>query len=79
MYTVPYGKGTIRFSLPEAGHVTLKVYNVLGDEVATLVNETIRVGVHQVEWTADNVPSGVYLYRLTTGASTVTRRMTLIK
>jgi photosystem II stability/assembly factor-like uncharacterized protein len=79
-YPNPFNPSTmIRFSVPQTGFVTLKVYNVLGDEVAGLVQEVVRAGVHEVEWNAANAPSGIYLYRLTAGSSTVTRRMALVK
>ncbi|MFA4936801.1 MAG: T9SS type A sorting domain-containing protein [Patescibacteria group bacterium] len=59
--------------------VTLKVYNLLGQEVATLVNETKEQGKHSVEWNAGNNPSGMYFYRLTAGSYCETKKMVLIK
>jgi flagellar hook assembly protein FlgD len=59
--------------------VTLKVYNVLGDVVATLVQEVVHAGVHEVQWNAESVPSGVYLFRVQSGTTTITRRMILLK
>jgi hypothetical protein len=60
-------------------HVTLKVYDVLGREVATLVNQTMEAGAHTVQWDASASPSGVYFYRLKTSASTITKKMLLIR
>ncbi len=75
---------TVRFSLPRTEHVTLDIYNVQGQIVRTLVNETRSAGEHKVEWdaTSDNgerVASGIYFYRLTAGDYTVSRKMTLLK
>jgi hypothetical protein len=50
--------------MPHAAHVTLKVYNTLGQEVATLVNETKPAGVYTVQFDAGGLASGVYFYRL---------------
>lgn len=55
---------TIRYNLPEAGLVTLRLFNVLGQEVALLVNNNQGAGQHEVTFIADNLPSGLYLYRL---------------
>jgi hypothetical protein len=67
----PFNPNTvIEYSLPEAAHVVLIVYNVLGEEVITLVNETQDVGYKAVRFDASNLPSGIYLYKLTAGTST---------
>ena len=70
---------TIRFSVPLTEYATLKVYNVLGDVVATLVQEVVHAGAHEVQCNAENLPSGVYLFRVQAGATTLTRRMVLLK
>ncbi|MCZ7615741.1 MAG: T9SS type A sorting domain-containing protein [Ignavibacteriaceae bacterium] len=57
----------ISYRLPVIGFVTLKVYDVLGREVATLVNEEKPAGEYEIEFDGSNLPSGVYLYRLTAG------------
>ncbi len=59
--------------------VTLRVFDVLGREITTLVNEVKEPGNHSVEWDASGQPSGVYLYRLTTGATTLTKKMLLVR
>jgi len=70
---------TIRFDLPEAVHVRLVVYDVMGREVARLVDGTMQAGQHRARWDASGLPSGVYLYRLTAGAFTETKAMILLK
>ena len=64
-YPNPFNPSTtIQYSVAEQGHVSLKVYNVLGVEVASLVNEQKGAGTFSVKWNASGVPSGMYLYRL---------------
>jgi hypothetical protein len=64
-YPNPFNPSTnIRFSLAQTGHVSLKVYNVLGVEVASLVNEQKDAGTFSMNWNAAGLPSGMYLYRL---------------
>jgi hypothetical protein len=64
-YPNPFNPSTsIRFSVAQSGHVSLKVYNVLGVEVASLVNEQKGAGTFSVKWNAGGLPSGMYLYRL---------------
>jgi hypothetical protein len=59
--------------------VNLKVFNVLGKEVATLVNEVKQPGEYTVQWNAEGVPSGIYFYRLTAGSYINTKKLVLIK
>lgn len=69
----------IRFTLQEAGFTTLKVYDVLGREVATLVNERKSPGTYEVNFNASSLPSGVYFYRLQTGNFTDVKKMVVEK
>jgi hypothetical protein len=84
-YPNPFNSTTrIEFVLPEPGNVTFKVFNVLGQQVATLVNHYMRAGHHTVTWAGtDNrgkrVASGIYLYRLTTAYYSETKKMLLLK
>jgi hypothetical protein len=70
---------TIRFNLPRQGSASLKVYNVLGQEVAILVDGHLRAGEHQVQWTADKVASGTYLIRLSFEDYSKTQKVVLLK
>ncbi|MGH7602214.1 MAG: FlgD immunoglobulin-like domain containing protein, partial [bacterium] len=74
----------IRFQLPEASHVAIKIFSSMGEEIRTLLDGEFAAGVHAVRWNAQNnrgekVSSGVYFYRLVTPNFTATRRMFLAK
>jgi N-acetylneuraminic acid mutarotase len=70
---------TIGFSVPRFSYVTLKVFGLLGDEVATLASQNLAVGSYRVDWNAKGVASGVYLYRLVAGSFVETKKLLLIK
>ena len=79
-YPNPFNPSTvIRYSLPKESHVRLAVYNVLGQLVATLVDESEQAGYREVALNGNNLPSGLYFYRLTAGTFSETRKMLLIK
>ncbi|HLF13577.1 MAG TPA: T9SS type A sorting domain-containing protein [Bacteroidota bacterium] len=79
-YPNPFNSTTvIRYELPKASHVSLKVFNVLGQEVAVLVEEMQETGFKSVEWDASKLPSGVYFYRLQTKDFVNTKKLLLIK
>ena len=79
-YPNPFNPGTtIQFSLPHTSFVTLKVYNILGEEVSTLVAEKLSAGNYHVEWDASGFVSGVYYYRLKTEQFVETRKLILLK
>ena len=69
---------TIRYSIPKQSFVTLKVYNILGQEVATLVNAVRKAGSYSIVFNASTIPSGVYVYTLATDEFVSTKKMTLI-
>ena len=70
---------TIRFELPRASQVSLKVYNVLGQEVVTLVDEEKPAGIYDVQFSAMSLSSGMYLYRLRAGDFVATKRLMLLR
>jgi hypothetical protein len=80
-YPNPFNPSTqITFSVPEAQGVTLDVYNMLGQHVATLANnEMVSAGSHAYNFDASQLSSGVYLYKLSTANQSVVKKMTLIK
>lgn len=79
-YPNPFNPTTkIQFSLPKASQVKLVVYNVLGQQIAELVNDFKSAGTYNVNWNASNLSSGIYLYRLEAGNQIITKKMTLLK
>lgn len=70
---------TIEFALPQSSFVTLKIYNLLGEEIATLIAEKREAGIHQFHWDATGLESGVYFYRLDTEKFVQTRKILLLK
>ena len=70
---------TIKYDLPVDSRVSLKVYNILGQEVATLVNQEQNAGTKSISWNAANAASGVYFYRLDAGHFTSVRKLLLLK
>jgi hypothetical protein len=70
---------TIRYRLPRAAHVTLRVYDAAGGTVALLVDGARPAGQHEATFDAAGLPSGAYLYRLDAGPVTITRTMTVVK
>lgn len=79
-YPNPFNPSSnIRFGLPESGEVRLDVYNMLGQRVATLVNQKMQAGWHSVTFDASGLSSGTYIYRITSGDFVQTKKMMLIK
>jgi choice-of-anchor A domain-containing protein/uncharacterized repeat protein (TIGR01451 family) len=79
-YPNPFNPSTtINFSLPANGRVSLKIYNSLGQEVRTLVNEERQAGNYSISFSANNLPSGIYFYTLRTGNFTMTKKMLFLK
>jgi hypothetical protein len=70
---------TIEFAIPRPLHVVLKVYNVLGEEVATLLSDNLGPGPHKIRWDATGLPSGVYFCRLLAAETDETRMLMLLK
>jgi hypothetical protein len=79
-YPNPFNPATtIRFSLPDARQVHLRVFDMLGRHITTLAEGVLQAGQHEVEFDADNLSSGLYLYRLDAGGTSQTRTMMLVK
>ncbi len=79
-YPNPFNPTTsIKFSVPKAVNVSLKIFDVLGKEVATLVNEVKQPGFHTADFNASNLASGIYFYRIDAGEFTAVKKMMLIK
>jgi len=79
-YPNPFNPSTtITFSLPKSAFVTLKIHNLLGEEVATLVAEERAAGIHKFSWDVGGLASGVYLYRLEAGEFVQTKKLILMR
>lgn len=79
-YPNPFNPSTtISFELKQAGLTTLKVFNMLGQEVSSLINKNLGKGNYSISFNASNLPSGVYMYQLTSSSVSMTKRMLLIK
>jgi len=79
-YPNPFNPGTtIKFQIPNSNYVTLKVYNLAGQEIATLVQRNLEAGVHTAQFNVSNLSSGVYYYRLQTPGFTQVRKMMIVK
>ncbi len=79
-YPNPFNPSTtIPFTLQHPGHVTLKVFNVLGEEISTLVDDSFPAGNQTITWNAAYMPSGVYIYRLAVDGQVLSKHMTLMK
>jgi hypothetical protein len=79
-YPNPFNPSTrIKFQVPSSGFMSLKMYDVLGREVATLVNEELKAGSHEATFDATGLASGVYYYQLRAGEFTQTKRLLLLR
>ena len=79
-YPNPFNPSTkISYALPSKGFVTLKVYDVIGNEVASLVNQEQEEGEHNISFDASNLSSGIYFYKITAGNFVKTMKMILLR
>lgn len=79
-YPNPFNPATnFGFQIANPGFVKLAIYDALGNEVQVLVSEELRAGIYKIHWKADDLPSGVYFYKLSSGTFEETRRMVLLK
>jgi flagellar hook assembly protein FlgD len=84
-YPNPFNPSTtIRFSIPKQGKASLKIYNILGQEVETVVDDVLPAGSHSIRWEGTSnsnrqVATGVYFYRLESGGFVATRKLLLLR
>jgi len=79
-YPNPFNpSSTISYSVPEIVFVSIRVYDVLGNQVAILVNEEKPIGIYEIEFDATKLPSGIYFYKLQAGSFVETKKMVLMK
>lgn len=79
-YPNPFNPGTtFRYSIPTQSKVVIKVYDILGNEITTLMDEEKSVGTYEITWNAASLPSGVYFYQLKAGSFVSTKKMILIR
>ena len=79
-YPNPFNSTTkITYSIPQTSNVVIKVFDILGNEIETLVSEEKQTGTYEITWYAEGLPSGVYFYRLQAGSFVETKKMILLK
>jgi hypothetical protein len=79
-YPNPFNPSTsIKYSIPQRNNVSLKIYDILGNEIAVLVNETKEAGSYNVQYNASALSSGVYFYSIQAGDFFESRKMILMK
>jgi hypothetical protein len=79
-YPNPFNPSTkIRYDIPQRSYVTLKVYDVLGNKIETLVNDEKQIGTYTIKFDASSLPSGIYLYQLQTPSFAQTKKMILLR
>lgn len=79
-YPNPFNPSTnIEYYVPEKSHISIKIFDIIGNEIMTLVNETKDKGYYKVKFDASSLPSGVYIYKLESNKVTLSRKMSLIK
>ena len=79
-YPNPFNPSTkIRYSVPQSSNVMIKVFDILGNEIETLVNEEKPIGSYEITWYAKSLPSGIYFYKIQSGSFVETKKMLLLK
>lgn len=79
-YPNPFNPASkIKFDIPKLSFTVIKIFNILGEEISVLANETLKPGAYEIEWDASNYPSGTYFYRLQSGGYMETKKMVLLK
>jgi hypothetical protein len=76
----PFNPSTkIRYSVPQSSSVVVKIFDILGNEIKTLLNEEKSVGSYEITWYAENLPSGIYFYIIQAGSFVETKKMVLLR
>ena len=76
----PFNPTTIiEFSIPQTEFVTVKVYNIVGNEITTLINDELSTAYHSIQWDGSSQPSGVYFVKIESGSFVQTKKMVLLK
>jgi photosystem II stability/assembly factor-like uncharacterized protein len=79
-YPNPFNPETkIKFNIPKVGFVSLKIYDVLGNELETLINSQLKEGIYEADFSAKNYPSGIYFYKMDFDGNSYTRKMIIVK
>jgi flagellar hook assembly protein FlgD len=79
-YPNPFNPVTkIRFAIEKVDRVKLEIYSITGQKIATLVDQRMKAGQHEIEWNASQVASGVYFYKFYYGSLNMTKKMVLIR
>ena len=79
-YPNPFNPSTvIQYQLPQNGYVKLKVYDILGRLIATLVDKDQEAGTYKITWNASRYASGVYIYQIQSGSFVATKKLILLK
>jgi hypothetical protein len=76
----PFNSTTkVKYSIPQTSNVLIKIFDMLGNEIETLVNEKKQTGNYEITWHAEGLPSGVYFYQLKSGSFIETKKMVLLR
>jgi len=79
-YPNPFNPSTIiRFQIKDSKFVALKIYDILGREITTLLNEKLKAGIYEISFSINQLPSGIYFYKISTGDFSDIKKMVLMK
>jgi hypothetical protein len=79
-YPNPFNPSTIiKFATPERANVIIKIYDILGGEITTLINQEMDIGWYEIKFNADNYSSGIFIYRMHAGKYVSTKKMLMVK
>src|SRR5690606_38743942 len=79
-YPNPFNPSSvIQFEIPQSSHVTITVFNVLGQKVDALLDKEMQAGYHSIVWNAEQLPSGIYFYQLSSGITNLIKKGILLR